>query len=143
LQRLEAVGKRINTEGNDREIVRNRVAYNKMKVAIIYEEEDRNLYNAAVASLNNAVIKFNQFVMLRNNQFQPAMKQKDISNLLKDINFDILFARNKIRRVGSVIPNEQYNTSAIKARLDDLAAKLQEQRYFADKYFAAHDNLKN
>jgi hypothetical protein len=112
-----------------------------MKVAIIYEEEDRKLYNGAVASLNDAVIKFNQFVILRNNQFKTGVKQKDISNLLMDINFDILVARNKIRRVGSVIPNEQYNTSAIKARLDDLAAKLQEQKYFADKHFSSHDGL--
>ncbi|MEO5985226.1 MAG: transglutaminase domain-containing protein [Ferruginibacter sp.] len=137
VQRLEAAGRRINPEGNTVEILRNHAAYNKMKVAIIYEEEDRNLYNAGVASLNDAVNKFNQFVILRNDPFHSGMKHKEISNLLQDISFDILLARNKIRRVGSVIPNEQYNTSAIDARLDDLSVKIQEQKYFVEKHFSA------
>lgn len=139
LQRLEATALRMSRAGQINEMVRNRIAYTKMQIGIIYEEKDMNLYNAAVADFNRASTVFNYFVQYRNNQFLPAKTEAEIYALLDPVAATISSAWQKISGIGKEVPNYQYDPGELRNRLDGLRQRVQEQKEFLKRYYASSD----
>ena len=112
-------------------------AYVNMKIAIVYEDKDMNLYNSAVADLNRATTIFNNFVEYRNNRFIPAKPDAEISTLLDPIVLILLSANKKLDKIGQSVENFQYNTDQLRQRLNALNKRLAEQNNFLNRYLAA------
>ena len=72
LQQFEAASRRMKQAGLENDKLKIWHAWNEMKVAIIYGDEDRSLYNSAVAELNKASDAFNKLIEYRNNNFTPS-----------------------------------------------------------------------
>jgi hypothetical protein len=136
LQQLEASNRRINQGGVDNDRVKNWLAYNRMKIAIVYGEKDMNLYNAAVADLNKANSVFNNFVQYRNNRFMPAKTDAAIKLMLQPIPNLLSSAGEKLRQMGSTVENFQYDAEAINSRIKRLKERLGEQQNFLNRYLA-------
>ena len=109
-------------------------AYNEMKVAVIYGDEDMYLYNGSVAQLNKATRIFNDFIQYRNNRFIPARPAAETYALFDSIASAIAAAHKKIAAIGKTVENVQYDTGGLKQRLDALAARLREQKDFFTLY---------
>ena len=137
LQQLRSANLRTKLAGIETERRKEWVDYNQMKIAIIYGEKDMNLYNAAVADLNQANGVFNDFVNYRNTRFMPARTDAVVAAMLLPVKGLLASAAAKLDQTGGAVENFQYDTGSIKARIDSLVARLQEQQLFLNRYLAS------
>ncbi|MEP7110241.1 MAG: transglutaminase domain-containing protein [Ferruginibacter sp.] len=137
LRQLEAASRRIREAGIENERQKDWLAYNQMKIAIIYGENDMNLYNSAVTDLNNANAIFNDFVQYRNNRFIPVRPDTQINALLDPIPVLLSSALKKLDQMGQAVENFQYDAGTIKNRLGILAGRVKEQQIFLERYIAS------
>lgn len=140
LQQLEAFARRMYQAGLENSRLKLWHSYNEMRIAIIYGDKDRELYNAAVDLLNQATGIFNGFVQYRNKQFTPVRTDAAIAQLLEPIAGLITQAGQHLDQMGQVVENFQYDTGAIKERLGQLMAKVQVQQAFIKQYLATAPN---
>lgn len=136
LHQMEASIRRIREAGIDNNRQKDWLAYNKMKMAIIYGEQDMNLYNSAVADLNKANAIFNEFVQYRNNRFVPVKPDAELLNLLDPISGQLSSARKKMNEMGVAVENFQYDTGSLKNSLIILNDRVLEQQNFLKRYIA-------
>ncbi|MEP6712003.1 MAG: transglutaminase domain-containing protein [Ferruginibacter sp.] len=137
LEQLQATSTRMLAAGQASKLLKNRIDYTKMRIGLIYEDKDKNLYDGAVADLNNAAAAFNELVQYRNNRFIPAKTAIQIHTLTDVVTTDISSAYKKINNMS--IYNAQYDPAELKSRLDNLVIKLQQQKDFFKKYLAADE----
>ncbi len=137
LQQLEAASWRIRLAGIANERQKNWLAFNQMKIAIIYGEKDMNLYNSAVADFNRANTIFNDYVQYRNNRFIPSRSDVEINSLLDPAMGLLSSAENKMDQMGLIVENFQYDTGSLKKRLAVLAGRVQEQQNFLNRYLTS------
>jgi hypothetical protein len=136
LRQLEAFARRMYQAGLENQRLKIWHSYNEMRIAIIYGDKDMELYNTAVALLNQATSIFNGFVRYRNQQFKPARPDAEVAVLLLPIGHLITDARQHLAQMGQVVENFQYDTGAITERLAALEAKVKAQQSFIDRYLA-------
>ncbi len=136
LQQLEATTRRMKASEKQTETTRNWAGYNNMNIAIIYGEQDMNLYNDAVADLNKANHYLNSFLEYRNNLFEPSRTDEQIQNMLEPVKPAIADAYKKIAGIGKVKENFQYDTGELKERLKKMETKLQQQKDFLQRYLS-------
>ena len=137
LQQLKASSLRILQAGVENDMVKYWRHYIDMKIAIVYGDQDMNLYNGAVADLNKATAIFNAFVQYRNNRFFPGKPDAEINAMLHPINGLLADARKKIKHIGEMVENFQYDTGGLKERLDHLGGKTAEQQSFLQLYVSS------
>ena len=143
LQQLQAAAKRIHMAGIKNERQKNWAAFNQMKIAIIYADQDMKLYNAAVDDLNKATAIFNKFVSYRNAAFVQLKSDAEINSLLKAIPLIILTANEKLNKIGKVTANYQYDTGLIKQQLSKLSDKVITQQIFLNRYLVTNIEERN
>ncbi|MBC7867510.1 MAG: hypothetical protein H7X88_08240 [Gloeobacteraceae cyanobacterium ES-bin-316] len=134
LQQLEATSARMRAIGLEQKSLQTWYAYNNMNIAIIYGEQDMNLYNAAVADLNKANTYLNEFINYRNNFFKPIRDDQAIRNMLQPITGLINAAMQKMEAIGKLRENFQYDTGFLKERLKTMNSKLEQQNNFLNRY---------
>lgn len=137
LQQLEASSRRIKRAGVQNDRQKNWLAYNQMKIAGMYGENDMNLYNSAVTDLNKANIVFNEFIKYRNSQFLPAISDDEINKLLNPIGLLLSGAAKKIDQIGRGTENFQYDTGSLQQQITTLKDRVQVQRDFVKRYLAS------
>jgi Transglutaminase-like superfamily len=137
LQQMESISRRMKQAGLENEDLRTWYAYNEMKIFIVNQEKDMNVFNSAVADLNKAKKIFNDFIQFRNNHFQPAKTDAAISTLFDSVQTRLSAAYKKMDGVGTKIENFQYDTDGLKINLDALSARVKEQQVFLKRYFAS------
>ena len=135
LQQLEATARRMQATGLEENYLRTWYAYNNMNIAIIYGEQDMNLYNAAIADLNKANAYLNEFINYRNNFFKPTRNDKMIRDMLLPIEGLMNAASKKMEAIGRVKENFQYDTGFLKDRINATGKKLEQQNQFLNRYF--------
>jgi hypothetical protein len=134
LHQLEASLLRMKQAGLENDMVNTWRSYVNMKIAIVYEDKDMNLYNSAVADLNRANTIFNNFVEYRNNRFIPTKPDDETRALLDPIAGIISSAEKKLDQIGRSVENLQYDTGPLQKRLDALALRVKEQQLFLKQY---------
>ena len=139
LQQMEAASRRMNAAGTDNEDLRTWYAYNQMKVHIVLQEENMQLFNEAVADLNSAKKLFNEFVEYRNNQFKPARKDEDIKAMFSNIELLLSSSYKKMNDIGKKVENYQYDTDGLKDNLDNFSVKVKAQNEFLKQHFASEE----
>jgi len=137
LQQMESISRRMKQAGLENEDLRTWYAYNEMKIFIVYQEKDMNVFNAAVADLNKAKALFNDFIQFRNNHFQPVKTDTQISIQFDSIESRLLSAYKKMGDIGTKIENYQYDTDGLSNNLDTLSKRVKEQQLFLKRYFAS------
>ncbi len=134
LQQLEAAARRIQLRGVENERLKNWVAYNQMKIAMMYGENDMNLYNGAVEEFNRANAIFNGYAAYRNDRFLPLKPDKELSKLLPPVMELLAAARKKLEQIGKVKENFQYDTGELLERMNSLSKKTAVQQAFISSY---------
>jgi DNA repair ATPase RecN len=105
-----------------------------MKINIVHQEENMQLFNDAVAALNNAKKLYNEFVQYRNNQFKPLKADADVKAMFAAIEKLIATSYKKMEAIGKKAENYQYDTDGLKESLENLSAKVKTQKAFLQKY---------
>lgn len=136
LQQMESFSRRLKKAGIENDDLRTWYAYNEMKIFIVRQEQDMNSFNSAVKDLNKSKALFNDFVQYRNNHFQPAKADSEISSQFMKVDSLLSSAYKKMDDIGRHVENFQYDTDGLKKNLDALSARVKEQRDFLKKYFA-------
>lgn len=134
LQQMEAASRRIRAAGIENNDQQTWYTYNQMKVHIIHQEENMQLFNEAVADLNQAKKIYNELVLYRNNNFTPAKTPIETGNMFFSIENLITGALQKMEGIGKKAENYQYNTDSLKENLRELAAKTKAQKDFFDNH---------
>lgn len=142
LQQLEAAARRMKVAGLNQESLKTWYTYNQMNIAIIYGEQDMQLYNAAVADLNKANAYLNAFVEYRNQLFKPAKPDSAVRNMLQPVSGFMNAAFKKTAAIGLVKENFQYDTALLYERIKAVKKRLEEQNSFLNNYFESNDREK-
>jgi hypothetical protein len=132
LEQLEATAGRMEKSDKISELIRNRIAYLHMQIAEVYEDRDMHLYNSAVTDLNKAMDAYNDFIQKLNDRVLTTDKAAQYKQTLAPALRLIDGALLQIAGIGKVIPNYQYDTTALKARLEEMAEKIRSQKPMAD-----------
>lgn len=144
LQQYLATERRIREAGKPNKMTETWAQYNRMNIAIIAGDRDMELYNGAVAQLNKANALFNEYVAYRNGQFLPPVAAVQLSGMLNPARSSLQEAREKIRNLGQLRENYQYDPAVLNERIINLEKKLVEQELFIRQYLRASppDRLK-
>jgi hypothetical protein len=130
LQQLVAASLRMQRAGFENEQLKTWHDYYKMKIAIVYQEQDMQLYNSGVNALNNARKLFNDYVQYRNSNFTPLRPAKEVNLLFDSIGIYLDTAQKIIKNIGKVVENYQYNTEELVSNLNKLAERMQEEKIY-------------
>ena len=136
LQQLFTLERRIQKVKGNSILLKTWQSYNHMNIVIMGQEENMNLYNAAVENYNHAIALFNKFITYRNNGFLPVRPDTAIENMLAPIE-DLLNAdQKKLGGIGRIAENFQYDTQGLSNKIQNLARRRDEQRAYLKKYFS-------
>ena len=136
LQQFTATAGRLKEAGLDNEMLQTWYAYIKMKAAIVNEEKNTDLYNAAVADYNKATTVYNDFVKYRNNFFKPAKPDDEIKALLDPLDAILSSAYIEIAALRFDEQNNQYDPSALMGNLQALQKKIKLQKDFFKRFLS-------
>ncbi|MBN8857766.1 MAG: hypothetical protein J0H29_05220 [Sphingobacteriales bacterium] len=137
LRQLFAIERRMQkVKGNSR-LLKTWQSYNRMNIVIIGQEENMNLYNAAVENYNQAITLFNEFIAYRNNGFLPVRPDTAIENMLAPIEDLLNAAQKKLGGIGRIAENFQYDTEGLSNKIQNLARRRDEQKAYLKKYFSS------
>jgi hypothetical protein len=135
LQQMEATTRRMQAAGIENDDLRTWYAYNRMKIHIVQQEENMQLFNDAVADLNRAKKLYNEFVTYRNNGFTPPKTDATVKELFTAMDQSLAAAYKKLENIGKKSANYQYDTEGLQTNLDALSAKVKDQAAFLKRYF--------
>ena len=138
LQQMQAASRRMQQSGFENEDLKTWHSYNQMKVHIVQQEENMQLFNDAVADLNKAKKLYNEFVQYRNNQFMPPQSKTQINTLFESAGNLIKSAYKKMELVGSKAENYQYDTDGLNKSLNEFNDKIKTQEVFWEEYLAGN-----
>ncbi len=135
LQQFLAIERRMQNLKGKSNLLKTWRSYNRMNITIIGQEENMNLFNAAVEDYNQAINLFNTFISYRNNNFLPEKPEAEILKMLTPINGLLDAAQKKLSAIGRIAENFQYDTEELNNKIQNLARRQEEQKKFLKKYF--------
>lgn len=136
LHRLQSTVFRIQNQGIYNPSVKDNYNYVKMHVEMINQDHDLDLYNSAMADLNDATTILNNFIEYRNNQFTPEKADTELQTLLTETDGKIDSSLKKLDEVDKSQATLTLGTEPVRERLGTLAKKIQEQKKFLKEYLA-------
>jgi hypothetical protein len=128
LQQMEATSRRMQAAGMENDNLKIWYTYNQMKINIVHQEENMQLFNDAVADLNKAKQLYNELVQYRNNNFTPSKTTEEVKALFTAIEKLIASSYQKMEAVGKKAENYQYDTDGLKKSLDKLYERVKKDR---------------
>jgi hypothetical protein len=137
LQQLMSSQQRIMKSDVKNNMVNNWGKLNNMHIAIIAGEKDEQQYNAAVGFYNKALNNYNAFINFRNNGFPSGISNEKLNQTLNAIAPLLDNARDKIKMLGSIKENFQYDAGDLIFQIDQLETKTTKQLNFLTAYLAA------
>lgn len=137
LQQLFTIERRMQKVKGSNKLLKTWQSYNRMNIVIIGQEENMNLYNAAVENYNQAITLFNEFIVYRNNGFLPVRPDTAIENMLAPIEDLLNAAQKKLGGIGRIAENFQYDTEGLSNKIQNLARRRDEQKAYLKKYFSS------
>ena len=134
LQRFKSSAYRIEKNGLPNPLVKSRLDFAKMHIEIIREDKDVDLYNSAVADLNDATAVYNSFIQYRNKQFTPAISDKAMKALLDGIDNKLSAANKKLDEIERTEATYKFSTEALRNKLSSLHTRAKVQMDFLELY---------
>lgn len=136
LSRLRSAARRMLACGLDNETLYTWYLCYQMKISIIYEEKDMNLYNDAVTDYNKATGLYNDFIAYRNNMMKPAKPDNEMAAMLDGIDAIFSSAYIKIDAISFYSRQNQYNPSLLITQMEALQKKVKKQKDFLKRYLS-------
>lgn len=143
LGQLEAAARRVEQNGVKNSMVFDMLRHIKLKIEEIkaeteYKIQNRNvnLYNQAVANINDGVNYYNEFIRYQNKQFTPTKPDQEIQHMLDLAENKYNEAKNKLDSIEKPDANLTTLILQINKSLSESEAMLQEQKGWLLKYFA-------
>lgn len=143
LQQLLSTQQRIKQSDIRNNMSNNWERLNNMNIAIIAGEKDEQLYNEAVKLYNDALRSYNSFIAFRNNGFRPTLTDDKVNAMLSPVGDLLKQANERIRKLGSIRENFQYDPSQLSAQMEALQVKTEKQQQFLREYLSADAKQKN
>lgn len=143
LQQLSASAGRLRKSGLENELTRDRLNYLKMHMEMINQDKDVNLYSAAVARLNDATIVYNNFVLYRNNRFNPVKEDSVMQALLGDTDAKLESALQGVDEIERSQATFTFSTEALRTKLISLRTRISEQKDFLRRYLSTNAAERN
>lgn len=134
LHRFKSSALRIQRDELYNSMVRNNNNYIKMNIEMINQDKDADLYNSAVADVNDATSNFNGFVDYRNKQFTPQKTDAELQACLDGIDKKLLSSLRKLDQVDRSEATFTLGTGPVRARITQLMERLKEQKDFVNRY---------
>lgn len=136
LRRLESSARRMQALAEKNELQKNWKAYVAMKIAIVYEDKDMDLYNSAVADLNRVTAIYNAFIQYRNSRFILVKPDAELAAMLEPVAAILSAAWEKTGKIGKTVESQQYDTGDLRHQLSILTGRVQAQQDFLKRYLA-------
>lgn len=108
----------------------------KLEIELINQDRDMAAYHAAIADFNTGIDMLNEFIIYRNNQFQPAKKSNEVQRMFDHISEKIGSANQKLSDVNKSEATLTLNTGGLQEKLNDLARYVKEQNNYYDNYLS-------
>jgi transglutaminase/protease-like cytokinesis protein 3 len=134
LHKLQSTALRIQNQGMYNPRIKDNYNYVKMHVEMINQDNDLDLYNSAMADLNDATTILNSFIQYRNNQFIPEKTDEELRVLLTDIDSKMDSSLYKLDRVDKSKATLVLGTDDVRERLNNLSKKILTQKAFLKQY---------
>lgn len=132
-QQYSSIAQRMLRAGLDNEMLQTWYKYIVMYVNIIKNENEMEIYNAAVDDYNKATSIYNEYASYFNNMFKPAKPDTAIKAMLDPAIALVNAAYLKTDKL-STGETSQYNPWQLKERMDRLQVKLKTAQEFLIKY---------
>ncbi|MDQ6757384.1 MAG: hypothetical protein M3004_10660 [Bacteroidota bacterium] len=134
LQKFRSSAYRIEQSELYNGLIKDRLNYTKMQIEMIRQDKDVELYNSAVADLNDAAIIYNDFVQFRNKQFTPAIADTELKLLLDGINAKLLDGNAQLDKIAKSAATFTFSTDAVRNKLKSMEVRVKEQKDFLNIY---------
>lgn len=109
----------------------------QFQAEVLSQDNDADLYNAAVADYNNAIHDLNIFLIYRNNHFQPLKSIQEVNRIFKNISSLIESANSRLQKISQSTANLQLDTGDIQKKIQDLTNTMKAQALFYKNYTAS------
>ncbi|HEY5390534.1 MAG TPA: transglutaminase domain-containing protein [Hanamia sp.] len=109
----------------------------QFQAEVLSQDDDADLYNAAVEDYNKAIHDLNIFLTYRNNNFQPFKSMLEVNQIFKNINSLVGSANLCLQKIGHSTANLQLNTGDIQKKIQDLTNTVKAQALFYKNYTAS------
>lgn len=131
-QRLVAVARRIEGNGNTTQLIDDHLKHIKMELEYI----NSNKYNASVTDFNKAAKFLNNFITYRNHQFTPTKPDKTIQSMLDSAGARSAMAHQKMNSVKMTGNINAEMMAAYQKAMVDFRTNLEKQKAFLSKYLS-------
>ena len=108
----------------------------KLEIELIYQDRDMAAYHSAIADYNTGIDMLNEFIIYRNNQFQPEKKSSKVQQMFDDISKKIVSANQKLSDVNKSEATLTLNTGGLQEKLDELSRYAKEQKSYYRNYLS-------
>jgi hypothetical protein len=134
LERFKSTASRIQNEVSFNPLVKTNQSYIKMNIEMIRQDKDADLYNSAVADLNEATKLYNNFVEYRNKQFTPEKTDTELQESVEGIDKILFSALKKLDQVDKSEATFTLGTEPVRNRINKLTERINSQKDFVSRY---------
>lgn len=112
--------------------------YEGKKQQLVYLRQKTNIekLNAIVIEMNKAVVLLNEFIRYRNNKFNPALSDSEISSMIETPKEILVNCQNNIYSVGSVGSQNKANAESINKSIGVALSQAEEHSLFVKNYLS-------
>ncbi len=136
LHKFKSTALRIQNQGLYNPRIKDNYNYVKMNLEIINQDNALDLYNSAMADLNDATTVLNNFIQYRNNQFTPEKPDEELQLMLGDLGNKIDSSIKKLDGVDKSPATLTLGTEPVRERLNILTQKIKVQKTFLQQYLS-------
>ncbi|HEY5369886.1 MAG TPA: transglutaminase domain-containing protein [Hanamia sp.] len=108
----------------------------QLEIELIYQDRDMAAYNSAIADYNTGIDMLNEFIIYRNNQFQPVKKSSEVQHLFDNILKKIVSANQNLSDLNKSEATLTLNTGGLQEKLNELAQYAKEQNSYYRNYLS-------
>ncbi len=143
MQQFKASAARLQQSGLYNDLARNRNNYLKMHIEMINQDKDVDLYNTAIAELNDATAAYNNFVLYRNNLFTPLKSDPELLAMLNGLDKKLVSALKKVDEIERSPATFTFSAEALRNKLDLMLVRINAQLDFLARYLATNSTERN
>jgi hypothetical protein len=142
-QKMDRISKYLSEESRIKKMqwppskIETRLKTLRFQIEVLNQDDDADLYNAAVEDYNHAINALNVFLTYRNNQFQPAKSTTEINKIFDNISRLIESANFRLQKISRSTATLQLDTGDIHQKINELKSQLQTQELFYKNYTAS------
>ncbi|TDE54838.1 transglutaminase domain-containing protein [Flavobacterium sp. GT3P67] len=136
VDQLFASAERIEKNGLKNAMILERYEGKKKQLTYLRQNTNIEKLNAIVNEMNEAVVLLNDFIHYRNNKFNPALSDDEISNMIETPREQLAKCQSDIYSVGSVGSGNASNVASIKKSISKALVQAEEHALFVQNYLS-------